>query len=79
MESSTYPEIRWLESRTSRWDDLMLATSSSSGSRVTPETAMRTSAVLACIRVLAETIAGLPLHLYTRIDDEKMKAKDLPL
>ena len=79
MEASTYPEIRWLESRTSRWDDLMLATSSSGQTRVTPDTAMRTSAVLACIRVLAETIAGLPLHLYRRVDDEKQKASDIPL
>jgi len=46
---------------------------------VTPDTAMRTSAVLACIRVLAETIAGLPLHLYRRVDDEKQKASDIPL
>lgn len=79
METSTYPEVRWLESRTSRWDDLMLATSYGGRTKVTPETALRTSAVLACIRVLSETIAGLPLHLYTKVDDEKMKANDLPL
>lgn len=57
----------------------MLATSSSGSSKVTPDTAMRTSAVLACVRVLAETIAGLPLHLYKRMGDEKERAKSLPL
>jgi HK97 family phage portal protein len=80
MEANgTYPEIKWLESRTSRWDELVSMAGSSGHYRITPDTAMRTSAVLACVRVLAETIAGLPLHLYRRGDDDKEKAKDLPL
>jgi len=79
-ENATFPEIRWLESRTSRWDDLVAMAASNTQYRVTPDTALRTSAVLACIRVLSETIAGLPLHLYKRMDDgEKEKATDLPL
>lgn len=76
---ATYPEIRWLESRTSRWDDLLSASSQSGSMRITPDTAMKTSAVLACVRVLGETIAGLPLFLYRRLEDEKIKAKELPL
>ena len=78
-ENATFPEIRWLESRTSRWDDLVAMAASNTQYRVTADTALRTSAVLACIRVLSETIAGLPLHLYRRLDDEKEKASDLPL
>lgn len=79
MEANgTMPEIRWLESRTSRWDDLMMA-ASSSGARITPESAMKTSAVLACVRVLSETIAGLPLHLFRRLETGKEKALDTPL
>ena len=35
--------------------------------RETPETAPEVSAVLACIRVLAEGVSALPLHLY-RLD-----------
>lgn len=31
---------------------------------VTPDTAMQLSAVFACVRLLAETIAGLPLNFY---------------
>lgn len=79
QENSTFPEIKWLESRTSRWDDLMFATSSHGRMNITPDTALRTSAVLACVRVLAETIAGLPLHLYMQDGDEKKRAKDVPL
>jgi len=37
-----------------------------SGESVTPETALRNTAVFACIRVLSESVAGLPLHIYQR-------------
>jgi HK97 family phage portal protein len=37
-----------------------------SGIRIDPDTALRSTVVLACARVLAETIGGLPLHLYKR-------------
>ncbi|MEI6132435.1 MAG: phage portal protein, partial [Bacillota bacterium] len=36
--------------------------STSSGKTVNERTAMQTSAVYACVRILAETIASLPLH-----------------
>src|SRR3990172_7022258 len=36
------------------------------GTIVTPETAMQLSAVFACARVLAETMASVPLHWYQR-------------
>ena len=42
---------------------------SSSGSIVTPDSALRVSAVYACVRVLAETVATLPCHLYERLPD----------
>ncbi len=52
----------------------------SSGMRVTPDSAMRVSAVFACIKVLAESIASLPLMLYRRLPNEgKAKAADTPL
>jgi HK97 family phage portal protein len=35
-----------------------------SGKIVTEYTAMQTTAVYACVRILAEAIAGLPLHVY---------------
>ncbi|WFF71847.1 phage portal protein [Proteiniclasticum sp. QWL-01] len=37
-----------------------------SGKVVNERTAMQTSAVYACVRILAESVAGLPLHVYER-------------
>ena len=53
-----------------------------SGERVDEKSAMQIATVYACVRLLAETVAGLPLHLYRYTDaDEKGKerAKDHPL
>jgi len=48
-----------------------------SGEIVTPESAMRVSAVLGCVRVLSESVATLPCHLYERMEDgSKRKATD---
>ena len=51
----------------SRWPWLNGGTSS--GKLVNERTAMQTSAVYACVRVLAESLAGLPLHVYERVED----------
>ncbi len=40
---------------------------------------MQTSAVYACVRILAETIASLPLHTYKYTDRGKDKALEHPL
>lgn len=51
-----------------------------SGKAVTERTAMQMTAVYACVRILSEAIAGLPLHLYRYKDDGgKEKATDHPL
>jgi HK97 family phage portal protein len=50
-----------------------------SGQYVTQETAMRASAVLACIRILSEDISQLPLHLYRRGPRGSSLATDHPL
>jgi HK97 family phage portal protein len=53
---------------------------SASGIRVTPESALTFSAVLACVRVLGESVAGLPLITYRRLPDgSKERADDHPL
>lgn len=50
------------------------------GIAVTPDSAMRESAVYACVRVLAESVAQLPLHVYRRRKSGgKDKATDHPL
>lgn len=49
------------------------------GVPVTPETAMRVAAVFACVRILAESVASMPLVLYRRNGDDKEKATEHPL
>ena len=44
---------------------------SNSGVRVDELRAMQTSAVYACVKILAETVASLPLHLYKKSKDGK--------
>ncbi|HEY9059215.1 MAG TPA: phage portal protein [Pseudobacteroides sp.] len=50
--------------------------STSSGKAVNERTAMQTTAVYACVRILAETLASLPLHTYKYTDRGKDKAID---
>ena len=53
-----------------------------SGERVDEKSAMQIATVYACVRLLAETVAGLPFHLYRFTDEDekgKEKAKDHPL
>lgn len=48
----------------------------SSGKVVNERTAMQTTAVYACVRILAETLASLPLHTYKYTDNGKKKVTD---
>src|SRR6266496_6085284 len=50
-----------------------------SGQFVTPQTAMRASAVLACMRILSEDISSLPLNLFRRTPQGAVLATDHPL
>ena len=51
-----------------------------SGKSVTERSAMQMTAVYSCVRILAEAVAGLPLHLYRYKDSGgKEKAIDHPL
>ena len=52
-----------------------------SGERVDEKSAMQIATVYACVRLLAETVAGLPLHLYRTKDggSAKERAMDHPL
>jgi len=43
--------------------------SSAAGKAVNERTAMQTSAVYACVRILSEAVAGLPLHVYRYTED----------
>lgn len=49
------------------------------GKSVTARTAIQVSTVYACVRVIAETIASLPLHVYENTGEGSKKATDHPL
>lgn len=50
-----------------------------SGVKVTPESAMGCTAVLGCVRVIAETFAGLPFGLYRRKGDSRKRDYTNPI
>ena len=49
---------------------------SSSGNRVTERSAMQMTAVYSCVRILSETLASLPLHVYEVTDTSTKKATE---
>ena len=53
---------------------------SAAGKSVNERSAMQMTSVYACVRILSESIAGLPLHMYRYEDDgSKTKAVEHPL
>ncbi len=62
---------------------LTMGAGSASGISVTPDSAMRASAVYACVKVISESVAQLPLILYRRTTnggrEGKERATDHPL
>jgi HK97 family phage portal protein len=66
------------ERRDSFMDQMMAVVlgggNSSSGVSVTPDSALTSSAVFACVRVLAETLASLPLITYERKGKSRERA-----
>lgn len=53
--------------------------STTSGKTVNERTALQTTSVYACVRILSETLASLPLHMYRHTDSGKEKAVSNPL
>lgn len=63
-----------------QWRNLGLTAHTASGVSVTADNALRYAAVLACVRVLAETVASLPLITYERDGEgSKMRADNFYL
>ena len=63
----------WLEKRSLRkWDEfldhLISGGQAITGVNVTEKTALNATAVFACVRILSETLASLPLPVYSRLD-----------
>ena len=71
--------ILWLpgEER-SMWDD-EYSSRSAAGIRIDASNALQVGAVFSCLRVLAETIACLPLHVLERQPRGTRRASELPL
>ena len=68
------------ENRTSGSSYSFLFGGTTSGKLVNERTAMQMTAVYSCVRILAEAVAGLPLHLYQYTDSGgKEKALNLSL
>ena len=59
--------------------EILRGATSASGANVTSESAMRVAAVYSCVRVISETVASLPLHVYKRLDNGKERAPTHPL
>ena len=58
---------------------LLTGVQTHSGQFVTPERAMRSAAVLACIHILCSDLASLPLNLFRRTPQGAVMATDHPL
>ena len=68
------------QNRTSGSSYSFLFGGSTSGKAVNERSSMQMTAVYACVRILAEAVAGLPLHLYRQDEGaSKQKTKDHPL
>ena len=72
--------IRSALSRPSRWlVEMFGGVESKAGTRVNVDSAVKVTAVFACVRILAMVLASLPLHTYRRITGGKELATDHPL
>lgn len=62
FRNNTLKEPEW-------WRQMLSPMQSASGASVTLDTAVRVSAVWACVRIISESIASLPLNVYERRND----------
>ena len=69
--------ILWLPTEERMWDDDG-GSRSSSGVRIDSNNAHTVAAVFACLRVIAETVASLPLHVLERTPGGGDAASDGP-
>ena len=79
MSDQATADFKMFDLRGIDWSEVS-SSRTASGVRVTPETAMQCSAFLACVRVISESVASLPLHLYRRVPEGgKERAPSHPL
>jgi len=61
------------------WGGASVGEQASSGVKVNQDSAMRTSAVFACVRLISETISSLPISIYRKTSTGKEIINDHPL
>ncbi len=59
--------------------DILSGPPSASGQHVSPSNALQISTVFACVRVISETLATLPLHTYRRLERGRALAMEHPV
>jgi HK97 family phage portal protein len=59
--------------------ELFGLSNAAAGVAVTPESAMRVSAVFACVRLISGAIASMPVHIYRRTATGRERVEDAPL
>lgn len=81
MSSATIEEIIELRSSISRvFEEITETRRTVAGVAVSPETSLQCSAVLACVRVISESVAALPFGLFKRrADGGKELAAGMPM
>jgi HK97 family phage portal protein len=61
------------------WSAFFGGASTASGASVTPQTAVTQATVFACIRVINDALATVPLKLYRKTGNERREEEDHPL
>jgi HK97 family phage portal protein len=69
----------WINGDSQTYQDISWWAPSFAGQVVTKETAMRVSAVYACVRLIAGSIASLPLPVYARTPEGRKRLDEDPL
>jgi HK97 family phage portal protein len=81
MEDAAVEELVEMRSGVSRvFEEVVEQRRTTAGVYVSPESALQCSAVLACVRILSESVASLPFNVYKRLPGGgKEIAEGLPL
>src|SRR5690242_12156552 len=58
---------------------LMTGTRTSAGVRVTPDRALQITAVFACIRLVSEAVANMPVSMFRRLDERREPVRSHPV
>ena len=78
MIANAQHRILWLPGEERMWDE-EYSSRSAAGIRIDASNALQVSAVFACLRILSESVASLPLHVLERMTRGTRRAVELPL